>query len=92
MKAGDITELLKTPAGYQLLKLESKSETTTAPFDTVRDKISDRVVVTKRQEEYQKYLLKLRSEAIIEWRNLDVKRAYDAGLERTKAPPSPIPQ
>ena len=89
MKVGDVTAVLKTPTGYQLLKLESKSETTTAPFDEIREKISDRVVMTKRQAEYDKYLLKLRSEAIIEWKNADVKKAYDVGLEQIKAGAKP---
>ena len=33
-------------------------------------------------EEYQKYLEKMRSQAIIEWRNEDVKKAYLDGVKR----------
>jgi parvulin-like peptidyl-prolyl isomerase len=93
MKVGDITQLLKTPTGYQVLKLESKSDTKTTPFEEAREKISDRVFTDKRQAEFDKYLEKLRTEAIIEWKNADVKKAYDQGLEQIKAgAPSPIAQ
>ena len=34
----------------------------------------------KRKEEFDKYLDKLRAQAIIEWKNADLKKAYDEGL------------
>ena len=34
----------------------------------------------KRKDEFQKYLEKLRAQAIIEWKNPDVKKAYEEGL------------
>jgi parvulin-like peptidyl-prolyl isomerase len=85
MKAGDITEALRGPRGYQILKLETKSEALVRPFAEARDDISNRVFTGKRQAEFQKYLEKLRSEAIIEWKSADVKTAYDQGLEQEKA-------
>ena len=42
--------------------------------------ISERVFTGKRQEEFIKYLEKLRSEAIIEWKNDELKKAYEQGL------------
>jgi peptidyl-prolyl cis-trans isomerase SurA len=81
MKAGEITEVLRAPKGYQLLKLESISTAELMPFDKARDQISERVFTGKRNEEFQKYLEKLRSQSIIEWKNPDLKRAYDEGLK-----------
>ena len=45
-------------------------------FDQARDQISDKVFTDKRRDEFQKYLVKLRAQAIIDWRNADVKKAY----------------
>jgi peptidyl-prolyl cis-trans isomerase SurA len=80
MKPGDITQVLRSAKGYQLLKLESISTAELMPFDKARDQISDRVFTGKRNEEFQKYLDKLRSQSIIEWKNPELKKAYDQGL------------
>ena len=80
MKAGDITEPLRGPKGYQILKLESTTASDTKPFDQAREDISNRVFTDKRRDEFEKYLKKMRAQAIIEWKSDDVKRAYDQGL------------
>jgi len=80
MKVGDITTLLRSTKGYQILKLESRSAADLMPFDKAREQISERVFTGKRNEEFQKYLEKLRSQAIIEWKNPELKKAYDQGL------------
>jgi len=90
MKVGDITEPLRIPTGYQTLKLESRSESQTAPFEQAKDQISDRVFTDKRKDEYQKYMEKLRAQAIIDWKNPDIKKAYDAGIQEIKAGTAPL--
>jgi peptidyl-prolyl cis-trans isomerase SurA len=83
MKVGDVTPPLRdSKRGYQLLKLDSRSETQTMPFDEAREKISERVFTDKRKVEYQKYLEKLRAQAIIEWKNPEIKKAFDEGLKQ----------
>jgi peptidyl-prolyl cis-trans isomerase SurA len=81
MKAGDITEVLRGNKGYQILKLESISAAEVMPFDKAREDISNRVFTDKRNDEFQKYLVKLRGQAIIEWKNPELKKAYDQGLQ-----------
>jgi parvulin-like peptidyl-prolyl isomerase len=81
MKPGEVTQVLRAPKGYQILKLESISTAEVMPFDKAKDQISDRVFTGKRTEEFQKYLDKLRNQAIIEWKNADLKKAYDEGLK-----------
>ena len=89
MKAGDLTPLMRSTRGYQLLKLESSTPTDTMPFEQAREQISDRVFTGKRMEEFGKYLAKLRSQAIIEWKNDEVKKAFEEGLvQQSKAPPT----
>ena len=58
------------------------------PFEQAREQISDRVFTGKRKEEYNKYLAKLRTQAIIDWKNTDVKKAYEEGLVEQAKPPS----
>ena len=81
MKAGDVAELVRTTRGYQVLKLESITATQTLALDQAREQIGDRVGTEKRRVEFQKYLTKLRGQAIIEWKNDDVKKAFEAGTK-----------
>jgi parvulin-like peptidyl-prolyl isomerase len=85
MKVGDVTPPLRTARGYQLLKLESSTETQTLAFDQARERIAEGVLTGKRQREFVKYLERLRGQAIIEWKNADIKRAYDEGLKQQAA-------
>ena len=80
MKTGDITEPIRGPKGFQILKLESATASEVKPFDQAREDISNRVFTDKRRDEFEKYLKKLRAQAIIEWKAADVKKAYDQGL------------
>jgi peptidyl-prolyl cis-trans isomerase SurA len=85
MEAGEVSGAIRTPRGYQILKLESSTSAETMPFEKAREQISERVFTDKRKEEFQKYIEKLRSQAIIEWKNQDVRKAYQLGLEQAKA-------
>jgi len=85
MKAGDVTPVTRMGRGYQLYKLESATTAQTMPFEQAREQISERVFTDKRKAEWQKYLEKLRAQAIIEWKNPDVKKAFDIGV-KTQAP------
>jgi parvulin-like peptidyl-prolyl isomerase len=80
MKPGDITQPIRTQRGYQILKLESSTGAQTMPFEQAREQIGDRVFTDKRQAEFEKYLEKLRAEAIIDWKNPELKKAYEEGL------------
>jgi len=80
LKVGGMTPVIRTQRGYQILKLESSTPTQTLTFEQARDQISDRVGNDKRREEFQKYLAKLRAQAIIDWKNADIKKAYEEGL------------
>ena len=81
MKAGDVSELVRTTRGYQMLKLESITPTQTMTLEQAREQISERVFTDKRKAEFQKYLQKLRAQAIIEWKNEDVKKAFEEGMK-----------
>ncbi len=78
LKVGEVSEPLRTQRGYQLLKLETRSETKVLPFEEAREQIANKVFAVKRQGEVEKYLKRLRAQAIIEWRNEAIKALYDA--------------
>ena len=82
MKAGDVSEPVRTTRGYQLLKLETVTPTQTLALDQAREQISEHVFTDKRKAEFQKYLQKLRTQAIIEWKNEDVKKAFEQGMKQ----------
>ena len=88
MKGGDITQVVRTTRGYQFFKIESMTASQKMPFEQAREQISDRVFTGKRKEEYDRYLAKLRTQAIIDWKNADVKKAYEEGLVEQAKPPS----
>jgi peptidyl-prolyl cis-trans isomerase SurA len=81
MKPGDVSEIIRAPRGYQLLKLETASPTQTMALEQAREQISERVFTDKRKAEFQKYLQKLRAQAIIEWKNEDVRKAFEEGVK-----------
>ena len=89
MKPGDVTPATRMARGYQLYKLEMLTVAQTMQFEQARDQIGDRVFTDKRKVEYQKYLEKLRTQAIIEWKNPDVKKAFEAGIKAQAPTPSP---
>src|SRR6185503_3242513 len=64
MKPGDVSELVRTPRGYQILKLETMTKTETMTLEQAR-------------------------EQIIEWKNEDVRKAFEEGLKQQAAPPAP---
>ena len=85
MKVGDVSDVIRTQRGYQILGLESRTETKVKSFDEARQDISDRIADEKRRGETQKYLEKLRATATIAWHNDELKKAYEQALaERQK--------
>jgi parvulin-like peptidyl-prolyl isomerase len=80
MKPGDVTPAVRTPRGYQIFKLESMKEPALQPFDKVRDLIADKVAAERTRVEMRKFLARLRSQAIIEWKNDELRQAYEKQL------------
>jgi len=86
IKVGEVSDVIRTQRGYQLLALESRTEQKVKTFDEARQDISDRIAEEKRRAETQKYIEKLRASASITWHNDELKKAYEQALaERKKA-------
>jgi len=84
LKVGEVTEPIRTTRGYQLLKVETRTEKKVRTFNEARADISTRVAEQKRQAETLVYLDRLREQATITWRNDELKRAYDQALDKRR--------
>lgn len=80
LKPGEVTEPLRVANGYQLLQLETLNPAAVQPFETVRDLVADRVHEERQRTEVRKFLNRIRSQALIEWKNAELKKAYDQYL------------
>ena len=87
LEVGEVGEVARTPAGYQILKLESSTAAAPTPFEEVRDQIVNSVFNERRLEALDRYLTTLRDEAIIEWKDEGLKAIYDERLTRPRTPP-----
>jgi peptidyl-prolyl cis-trans isomerase SurA len=85
LKTGGVTPVLRTSRGYQIIKIENLQDSTTKPFDEARPEIADKIANSKRGGEYQKFITRLRTDAIIDWKNDEIKKAYDVGLKEEEA-------
>jgi peptidyl-prolyl cis-trans isomerase SurA len=88
MKPGDITQPLRTGRGYQILKLETMTASAIQPFENVRDLVAERVHGQRQRQEVQKFLTRVRSQAIIEWKNAELKKAYEQQVAQNERPAS----
>ena len=77
MKPGDISEPIRTSRGYQILKLETSKAAGVRPFDAVRDLVADRVYQDRANSEMRKFLDRVRRQAIIVWKNDELRKAYE---------------
>jgi peptidyl-prolyl cis-trans isomerase SurA len=77
MKPGQVTAPIRVARGYQILKLETLMEAAVEPFDEVRDVVGEKVHGERQRQEIRKFLNRVRSQAIIEWKNAELKKAYD---------------
>jgi parvulin-like peptidyl-prolyl isomerase len=80
-----VTPVLRTARGYQIIKVESVSDTNLKSFEDAKEDISQKIANGKREGEYVKYIEKLRTDAIIDWKNDEVKKAYEVGLKLPRA-------
>jgi peptidyl-prolyl cis-trans isomerase SurA len=82
LKVGQMTRVLRTTRGYQIIKLESATDRKVKTLDEARAEIADRLAATKQRGQMLQYLQHLRAQAIIDWKNEEVKKAYELGLKQ----------
>jgi len=86
MKPGEITPVIRATRGFQILKLETLKPAAIQPFESVRDLVADKVHDARQQAEVRKFLARVRGQAIIEWKNEELKKMYEkqVAIESTR--------
>jgi peptidyl-prolyl cis-trans isomerase SurA len=69
MKSDEISDLVNTPAGFHIIKLEEKSPGKLRPFDEVKGEIEELLIKKKSDERFNQWLADLRKSAAIEIKN-----------------------
>jgi peptidyl-prolyl cis-trans isomerase SurA len=83
MKAGDVTDVIRTKQGYVILKVVDHQQAGIPPMKDVLPKIMDALYYQKLQPALRAYLTKLREDAYI-----DVKTGYtDTGASPNETKP-----
>jgi peptidyl-prolyl cis-trans isomerase SurA len=77
MKPGEVTQPIRAARGYQILKLESSKASAQRAFDAVRDLVAERVYNERSRSEMRKFLDRVRRQAIIVWKNDELRKAYE---------------
>ncbi len=65
-KKGDVSEVVRTPYGFHILRLEETRGTTLRPFEQVKERIRLFLQAKKRQEAYLTYVKEVKSKAHIQ--------------------------
>lgn len=74
-KKGDVTDPIKRPQGFLILRVEERFEAGQASFDEVKNEIQDRLVQPKAEPKVREFLSRLREDAF-----LQIKEGYiDSG-------------
>lgn len=70
MKPGEVSELVYTPAGFHIIKLEERSSGKLKPFDSVKAEIEESFYRKKSEERFSQWAKDLRSKASVELKEL----------------------
>jgi peptidyl-prolyl cis-trans isomerase SurA len=82
LKVGQLTGVLRTARGYQIIKLESRTDQKVKTLDEARAEIADRLAGEKQRGHMLTYLRQLRTQAIIDWKNDEIRKAYELGVKQ----------
>ena len=83
LKPGDVSGVFRTPRGYSLFKFESATEARVLTPEEAHEQIANALWEQKRRVELEKYLARLRSQATIEWKNEELRKAFESAAGNT---------
>ena len=70
MKPGEVSELISTPRGFHLIKLEERTSGKMKPFESVKEEIEETLYRKKSEERFSQWAKELRSKASVELKEL----------------------
>ena len=70
MKPGEVSELVVTPAGFHIIKLEERIKGKVKPFESVKAEIEEAIYRKKSEERFNLWAKELRSKASVEVKDL----------------------
>src|SRR5437588_5532164 len=83
MKAGEVSDVIRTKQGYVILKVAEHQQAGIPPFSQIEPRVQDAIYMQKLQPALRAYLTKLREEAFI-----DIKPGYvDTGASANQTKP-----
>ncbi len=71
LKPGEVSDLVSTPIGFHIIKLESRSSGTVKSFESVKGDIEEIIYRKKSEERFSQWAKELRGKATVEIRSLD---------------------
>lgn len=72
LPVGGVSEPLQVSDGYRLVKVVAKTEGSTTPYDTAKERVRDKIMMSRFEKEYDGYMAELRKGAAIELRVREV--------------------
>jgi peptidyl-prolyl cis-trans isomerase SurA len=73
LQPGQVSDLVRTRTGFQILKVEDRRGGTVRPFDEVREEIRDRLANDQVETYRQQYVAELKKDAVIDVRMPELK-------------------
>jgi parvulin-like peptidyl-prolyl isomerase len=77
LQPGEVSAPIRTQGGYQILKLEARAVAELRPFEAVRSEIESAIRNARLPSETERMLERLRSSAVIEWKDDDLQTMYE---------------
>lgn len=82
LQPGRVTAPVRTADGYRLLTLEPVASPRAATFESMREAIVSELLAAKQAAAFLAVVKRLRAEALIDWKDVTLKTAYDAAGAR----------
>ncbi len=72
LPVGSVSDPLHVEGGYRLIRVVAKTTGSTTPYEAVKDRLRDRVMMSRFDEAYDEYVAELRKTAVVELRVREV--------------------
>jgi len=72
LPVGSVSDPLPVEGGYRLIRVVAKTSGSTTPFDAVKDRVRDRVMMSRFDKAYDEYVAELRKNSVVELRVREV--------------------